>query len=57
MDSRCANIECTNRPGEGPFVITTLGQGNVVGGHRSLRMFLCSPCADALDEVVNGGRS
>jgi hypothetical protein len=57
FDTRCANVECTNKPGEGPFVIVTLGRGNVVGGHRPLRMFLCSPCADALDHVIAGGGS
>jgi len=56
-DSCCGNVECPNKPGEGPFVIVTLGRGNVVGGHRPLRMFLCMPCANALDRVVNGNAS
>lgn len=49
---RCGNIECSNRPGEGPFAIVTLGTGNIVGGHRPFRLFLCSPCAGALTKVV-----
>jgi hypothetical protein len=57
FETRCANIECPNGPGEGPFVIVTLGRGNVVGGHRPLRLFLCHPCADALNEVIGGGEA
>jgi hypothetical protein len=56
-DSSCGNIECPNKAGSGPFDLITVGRGNVVGGHRSLRLFLCMPCANALDEILNGTKS
>lgn len=47
LPSRCANLECPNRPEEGRFVLVESG-GLDVGGHRRLRLWMCAPCADAL---------
>lgn len=49
---RCGNLDCPNRPGSGPFVLITLGEGMIVGGHRAFRLFLCAPCATALDKIA-----
>lgn len=48
----CGNLDCPNQPESGPFVLITIGDGKIVGGHRSFRLFLCSPCATALDKVA-----
>lgn len=49
---RCANIECENAQGEGPFEIVSLGSGTVVGGHYGFRLVLCRPCVVALAGVI-----
>lgn len=52
IDGMCGNIDCPNRPESGPFMLVTIGEGNVVGGHRAFRLFLCAPCANGLDKVI-----
>lgn len=54
----CGNLDCPNRPESGPFVLVILGEGKIVDGHRVFRLFVCSPCAAALEEIapVRSGR-
>lgn len=46
--TKCTNIECVNRVGEGAFTIVVVAEGRIVGGHRGLGLLLCDPCAGAL---------
>lgn len=48
---RCANSACPNQPHEGRFTVIETN-GPVVGGHRPLRLVMCSPCASALTAIV-----
>ena len=49
---KCANTRCRNREGDGPFALVQVGPDNAVGGHFSLWLLLCAPCAQALGDVV-----
>lgn len=51
LPDRCANTACRNKPGEGKYVIVE-SDGNVVGGHRPLRLMMCAPCATALSRIT-----
>jgi hypothetical protein len=50
LPDRCANLACPNKPHEGQFTLLET-EGNAVGGHRPIRLWMCHPCAAAL---VNG---
>lgn len=50
----CSNVDCENSIGEGPFSLVRIGPVMGVGGHRSLRLVLCSPCAAALRDNHRG---
>lgn len=42
LPTRCANLSCSNEPGEGAFVmLVEHGQP----GPRPLTIFVCAPCA------------
>lgn len=51
---RCVNAACPNRAHEGEFVVME-SEANVVGGHRPIRLLMCSPCASAFVEVSKKG--
>lgn len=55
MPSRCANVACSNLPHEGRFVLLETGE-LVVGGHRDLRLWMCTPCGDALVTLIDGDK-
>lgn len=44
-------MACSNRAHEGQFVLVETPTA-VVGGHRPIRLFMCSPCAYALAELT-----
>jgi hypothetical protein len=46
----CANLACPNKPHEGQFTLLET-EGDAVGGHRPIQLWMCHPCAAAL---VNG---
>ena len=46
----CANLECSNKSVEGAHTVVLTRSRTVVGGHRGITLFLCSPCANALTD-------
>jgi len=50
--SKCANLTCPNRVGEGAWEIVATDEP-VVGGHRPLMLSMCGPCATAF-RVLTG---
>jgi hypothetical protein len=50
LPGQCANFVCPNKPHEGQFILLET-EGDAVGGHRPIRLWMCHPCAAAL---VNG---
>lgn len=51
---KCANVTCPNETTQGQFHLTTLGEGNIVGGHRPLTVLLCAPCVQGLAQALGG---
>lgn len=50
---KCANLQCTNQAHEGQFLMVDTDID--VGGHRTISLFMCSPCGDAF--VKNIGQA
>ncbi len=48
----CSNSQCPNVSSLGAFSRVQIGEGKIVGGHRSFILYLCAPCADALNAEV-----
>jgi hypothetical protein len=47
----CANLACPNEVDQGAFVLVE-SEGDLVGGKRPLRLWLCFPCGSALHGVL-----
>jgi hypothetical protein len=47
LPRHCANLACPNKPDEGRFVLLETEEA-IVGGHRPIRLWMCSPCAHVL---------
>lgn len=60
LPARCSNLTCPNKPHEGQFVLLETTE-LVVGGSRTLRFYMCRPCAEGLarsaEQGVQLGRS
>lgn len=54
LPARCSNLTCPNKPHEGEFVLLET-EGLVVGGNRTLRLYMCRPCAEALSRSAQQG--
>jgi hypothetical protein len=47
LPENCANLTCPNKVGEGAFKLLET-EGDAVGGHRPIRLWMCQPCAAAM---------
>jgi hypothetical protein len=47
LPRHCANLTCPNKPDEGRFVLLETEEA-IVGGHRPIRLWMCSPCAHVM---------
>jgi hypothetical protein len=55
LPERCPNIDCTNKLGEGTFVIVTLDSlaiGTSERPTKPLQLIMCRPCGDLLNSRI-----
>lgn len=50
--TRCSNLGCPNRVGEGQFGIISIE--SISGRHKPVTLALCAPCIEALQEACRG---
>lgn len=48
---RCANLTCSNRPGEGTFTIFVAGPALHEPMRKAITLALCAPCGEAMKAV------